>query len=364
MNLNELFFFKVFPCSKESKQKINNSQHNEKSCYFYHVSNNNNDEKLIEKDRRREQISLTQFFKKLLSDIKADENFTLSLDTIFEFKKDIKGLNYYIDSLPFNFYNDYIYYPNDVCQNETEFLYHINRYKERNCVHFQVNGKCKNKFCNGIHIYNKSIINDKNNKSKDEQINNGINEFKKMVNKWNEINEVKLKELIDIYNYILSFENKYLSKIQLNEYIKIFLPFQNLSKEGNNQSNIDTKSLIQNQLEEEKKYMNQKIANQLFTKLNSKTESLKIFKNNDIIKVLKLSTKFIFVSKYDSIKLSEVVKYIHAMLNSSDGIILYGVNEHNMHVTGIRLTYKDKDKFKKWFNSEFLNILIKYEDNL
>ena len=37
MNLNELFFFKVFPCVKSTNNKIN-SNHKENKCYFYHVS--------------------------------------------------------------------------------------------------------------------------------------------------------------------------------------------------------------------------------------------------------------------------------------------------------------------------------------
>ena len=52
------------------------------------------------------------------------------------------------------------------------------------------------------------------------------------------------------------------------------------------------------------------------------------------------------------------------MLNSSDGVIIYGGHENNNSIKGISLNRKERDKFKIWFNSEFIKILIKYEDNL
>ena len=52
------------------------------------------------------------------------------------------------------------------------------------------------------------------------------------------------------------------------------------------------------------------------------------------------------------------------MLNSSDGVIIYGGHENYNSIRGISMTRKERDKFKIWFNSEFIKILIKYEDNL
>ena len=67
MNLNELFFFKVFQCCKDINNKLKSGTHNENNCYGYHVSftHENGIKKLIEKDRRREPISFSFFFKKL-----------------------------------------------------------------------------------------------------------------------------------------------------------------------------------------------------------------------------------------------------------------------------------------------------------
>ena len=52
------------------------------------------------------------------------------------------------------------------------------------------------------------------------------------------------------------------------------------------------------------------------------------------------------------------------MLNSSDGVIICGANENMDKIQGIKLTRKERDKFKIWFNKEFIDILIKYDGNL
>ena len=74
MNINELFFFKVFECIKDSNNKLNKAFHNEKSCYFYHKSINYENDTNIEKDKRREQISFTLFFKKLRNNLEGGYN--------------------------------------------------------------------------------------------------------------------------------------------------------------------------------------------------------------------------------------------------------------------------------------------------
>ena len=65
MNLNELFFFKVFPCCKTSSNKLIPDSHKEKNCYFYHTTIifENGVKKEVDKDRRREIISFTDKIK-------------------------------------------------------------------------------------------------------------------------------------------------------------------------------------------------------------------------------------------------------------------------------------------------------------
>ena len=235
MNINELFFFKVFQCDKDGSNKFNLNFHNEKNCYFYHSSNayENGNMKIIEKDRRREPISFAKFFKRILNKLKEDENYGISLETIFEFKNDENNFNYYLDSMPFDFFNEYIYLNVDCCKNATEFNYHMNRYKTNKCRFFKINKKCNNTFCYGKHFsqtneFGRNEIDKENFDINTKMINGdgitcgddlheGIIEFRNKINKWREKKEIQFVEIMDLYNYILSFDNKYLSKIQIDE---------------------------------------------------------------------------------------------------------------------------------------------------
>ena len=54
-------------------------------------------------------------------------------------------------------------------------------------------------------------LNKSGSKGIEDDIAKGIDDFNKQISIWKEKKEIKLKEIINIYNYILSFENKYLS---------------------------------------------------------------------------------------------------------------------------------------------------------
>ena len=409
MNLNELFFFKVFPCKNYTSKNLNLSTHNEQNCYFYHIStiyNNNGDKKILEKDRRREPIQFSEFFKKLIFKLKEDNNYSLSIDTIFELKNNENSFNYYDDSIPFDYINEYIY-SNGCCYNETEFNYHMKRYKKNICRFLKINKKCKNKFCYSKHINNEiknnennkennniNIINNDINCSNNIDINEGIIQFRNLLNKWEEKKELQFKEIIDLYNYILSFENKYLSNIQLHQIKDYFIIFQkwyeeikteqkkNESKlndnnlnsfhneEKNNQNNIQKRAekfinyQILQKYQGNQNDSNEQIINNFFKSINIHNNSATIYKNSKMIESLKINTNVCYISKYTNIKKAEIIKYVYAMLNSSDGVIVYGGHENNNIIKGISLNRKERDKFKIWFNSEFIKILIAYEDNL
>lgn len=409
MNLNELFFFKTFPCKLNTENNLNTTTHNEKNCYFYHIStisNINEDKKVLEKDRRREPIQFSEFFKKLIFKLKNEENFSLSIDTVFELKNNENNFNYYTDSMPFDYFNEYIY-SYGFCYNETEFNYHMNRYKKNICRFLKINKKCKNKFCYSKHINNKvidiennkennnkNIINNNINCNNDIDINDGIIQFRKIINKWEDKNEIQFKEIIDLYSYILSFENKYLSNIQLHEIKDYFIIFQKWydeiknkekkdiskssesslnsfdNKEKNNQNNIHEKAekyinyRIFQKFQEKSNDPNNQIIINLLKSINIHNNSNTIYKNSKMIETLKINTNVCYISKYTNIKKAEIIKYVYAMLNSSDGVIVYGGHENNNIIKGISLSRKERDKFKIWFNSEFIKILIEYEDNL
>ena len=407
MNLNELFFFKVFQCNKDENNKYNHINHNEKDCYFYHTSiiYENGIKKIIEKDKRREPISFGKFFKRLLSKLKDEESYGINLQTIFELKKDENNFDYYLDSMPFEFFNENIYFNTDCCHNEIEFNYHMNRYKTNICRFLRINKKCKNKFCYRRHIsksdYEKennniNNINIDNNIKKDDDIDDGIIEFRKTINKWRDKKEIQFRKIIDLYNYILSFENKYLSKIQINDIKKSFILFQkwyddiktkikkdekikpksNLDKNQNQDDsyeNFDENEENENYInfQKLKKYQtdeeidsNEKMVKNIKRMVNKGNNSSKIYKNSNLLETLKINTNVCYISKYTTIKKGEIVKYVYAMLNSSDGVIIYGGNVNNNSIKGISLSRKERDKFKIWFNSEFIKILIEYEDNL
>ena len=384
MNLNELFFFKVFQCLKDTNNNKINSNHKEDKCYFYHVSISyeNGIKKIIDKDRRREPISFTNFFRKLQNNLE-EENFNLSIDTIFEFKKENKFFDYYTDSLPFNSYNEDIYYYADYCRNETEFYYHINRYKRNICRFYKTKGQCKQKFCFSRHVNlkkeneknkddenYKDDKNENNNIIKGENIDEGIINFRNVINKWLDRKEILLKEIIEIYNYILSFENKYLSDLQKEEtkkYLNPFLKWYNSLNNSNNNDINDNQNINYlniTQYKNEESHSNERIIQDIFNQLNPNNNYSKIYKNSDLFESLNISTNVCFISKMKSIKMGEIVKIIHAMLNSCNGTIIYGGNENTKTIKGISLKRKERDDFKKWFNTEFLKILIQYDNSI
>ena len=382
MNLNELFFFKVFRCVKDSQNQFK-SNHKEDKCYFYHVSTTSEkgNQTYFEKDRRREPVSFNDFFKFLHNKIIEDKNLFLSKERTFEFKKGFP-LNYYADLLPFQSYNkckEDNCCDTDYCKNETEYFYHINRYNTNICRYFNILGKCKKKFCYNKHI--KSLNSkDKNNSDEISKINKindnsnndeGIKYFQNEVNKWLERKEVQLKEILILYNKILSYHNKYLEEFQINETKKYFVFFQkllndslnntndfNYSQQNNNNLNFN---IIQNNGNNYTNDINE-ILYKINNQFNPQNKLCQIYKNGDLFKSLNIFTNVCFISNSSSIKLGEVVTCVYAMLNSSNGVIIYGGNEIDKTINGICLKRKDREAFKKWFNTEFAKILIKYED--
>ena len=374
MNLNELFFFKVFPCN--SPKNIDNNyieSHNKKNCYFYHEFHKEEDniEKIIEEDRRREPISFSKFFDLQFSKLKEGQHHLLNFDTLFDLENDENNFNFYVDSLPLENPNKKrrINFKINFCLNETEFTFHMNRYKKNICRFWKINNKCKNEFCYNKHssknvpneadkeniainnIIN-NIINSVNNECEIE-INEGIEEYRKAINKWSTQKEIKLIEIIVLYNYILSFENKYLSIHHKNKIQKNFEFFQKWYTDAKlYMNNIPTLELF---------LLGETSTIKYYSKKNAQE---KISKNCTLLESLNINTNVCYISKYTSIKRAEIIKCVYAMLNSSDGVIIYGGHENNNSIKGISMSRKERDKFKIWFNSEFIKILIKYEDNL
>ena len=372
MNLSELFFFKVFPCIYIPNEKNSNITHNKKNCYFYHIShiNENGIEKIIVEDKRREPISFSSFFSLQFSKIKQTFRSPLNFDTTFDLENNENNFNFYIESMPLEYPNKHWKknHNTNFCQNEIEFNYHMNRYKTNICRFWKINHKCNNKFCYNRHLSkNIKSEDDKENIGINNIINNiiysvnyeyetneGVNEYIKAINKWREQKGIKLIEIIVLYNYILSFENKYITNQHITIIQKNFEFFQKWYTDAKLYMNtIPTLSLF---LSGETSITN------FHSKKNTPQE--KISQKCNLLETLKINTNVCYISKYTSIKRAEIVKCVYAMLNSSDGVIIYGGHENNDNIRGINMTRKERDKFKIWFNSEFIKILIKYEDNL
>ena len=350
MNLSEIFFFKVFECVKESNNKLNKSSHNEKNCYFYH-----NSEDYFEKDKRRELISFSSFFKQLRTNLE-EGDIILTIDTIFEFKnrENNFSLNYYTNKPSFSNYNNCIYNQFDYCKNEVEFFYHIKNYKKSKCKHQEINKTCKKKFCNKYH--NKNEL--------DENEKNGINDFIKIIDQWIDKNEIKLIEIIEVFNIILSTKNRFLSGLQLNEIKQDFEPFFKFYNEYQKTKNNNLMNFNNYQMRDNNKA--QRIMQEIDRDLNQNNEKNRIHKNSNLFKVLNISNKICLLPSSEVLKSGELIKYIYAFLNSSDGVIIYGskFKDNNYIVEGISIKQKERDKFKKWFNSEFLKIYVEFEENL
>ena len=373
MNLSELFFFKVFPCINNQNEKNSIITHNKKNCYFYHISlvNEKGIEKIIEEDKRREPISFSGFFRQQFSKIKELYHYSLNFDTVFELDNKENNFNFYIDSMPLESPNKLrkINFNTNFCKNEIEFKYHMNRYKKNICRFWKINNKCNNKFCYNKHLQKniQNELDDKENIGINNIINNlitsvnneyetneGINEYIKAINKWRTQKGIKLIEIIVLYNYILSFDNKYLPIQYLNKIQKNFEFFQKWYSDAKiYMDTLPTLAL----------FLSGQSSNTKFH-TNNNSHQEKISKNCNLLEVLKINTNVCYISKYTSIKRPEIIKVVYAMLNSSDGIIIYGGHENNDRIRGINMTRKERDKFKIWFNSEFIKILIKYEDNL
>ena len=373
MNLSELFFFKVFPCIYSQNDTSNIKMHNKKNCYYYHDSsiNEKGNEKLVEEeDKRREPISFSKFFSFQLSKLKESYRYPLNFDTIFELENKDNNFNFYIDSMPLEHPKKLrkINFNTNFCENETEFNYHMNRYKKNVCRFWKINNKCTNEFCYNKH-FSKNIENesDKESMPMNNIINNiiynvnnvyetseGLDEYNKAITKWREQKGIKLIEIIVLYNYILSFQNKYLSNHHLNYIHQNFDFFQKWFSDA---------KIYMNQIPTLSSFLSGETSLIRFhTKENTYQE--KIPKNINLLQALNINTNVCYISKYAYIKEPEIIKCVYAMLNSSDGVIIYGGHENNDNIKGISLTRKKRDLFKIWFNTEFIKILIEYEDHL
>ena len=315
MNLNEFFFFKVFPCK-------NNQNHDYENCYFYH--------KIIPSDKRRYLLNIPIFLKKY-------ENIQSNQNNILGFNSKNNELDYYIDSMSFSNKDiDQELYENfNPCLNLTEYKYHIFNYKNRECEYYKLGFKCPlNKLCYNIH---------------EREMDNSIN--KKQFDKLKEfINKVKkkgiyiyLSEIFDLFFFILDINNSYLQK-NFNETIK--LQYKKIKND------------LQSQKKKEINTLDEDVINEISKNKNS------ISINDNIFKSLKLDENSIYFISLIMPKKEIITKVITSFLNSHNGYLIIGGDENSDEIKGVKLSRKKRDEFKIWINLNFINVLIEYESNL
>ena len=315
MNLNELFFFKVFPCNI-------NLNHDYEKCYFYH--------KINPPDIRRYPINIPNFLKKF-------ENIQSNQNNILGFNSKNNELDYYINSMSFSNkeIDQELYEIFSPCSNLIEYKYHIFNYKNRDCEYYKLGFKCPlNKLCYNIH---------------EGEFEN--NDIKKQFDKFKEfINKVKkkgiyiyLSEIFDLFFYILDINNSFLQK-NFNQTLK--LQYQKIKND------------LQSQKKKEQNPLDEEVINEI-TK-NKNTISI----NDNIFKALNLNESSIYFISLIMPKKEIITKVITSFLNSHNGYLIIGGDENSDEIKGIKLSRKKRDVFKIWFNLNFINILIEYESNL
>src|SRR5690606_17346022 len=63
-------------------------------------------------------------------------------------------------------------------------------------------------------------------------------------------------------------------------------------------------------------------------------------------------------------KRDELNKLLISFLNSHDGLILYGTDVNSEKLSGFRMTRQQRDKFRQFFNAEFLDYLMEYHGHI
>ena len=279
----------------------NKQEHDINLCYFNHS---------IE-DTRRTPLSLREYIL----------NFKVSNDDkLYGFNSKDNKLNYYSEHISINKYADkelFKEYP--PCLNKIEYCYHINRYKTRKCVYKENNMKCPlGNLCYNIHkkISKESLIREFINK-------NLLTNNKVFIN---------LKDIIVLYKSILDMPNKYISQQAYNElYTEMYSYF----------SYIEAPPLI--------------------PKTKLETYYKEKIKGKQIEEYYNIKDKVVFLSM-SLPKKEEIIKLVYGMLNSSDGIMIYGADVNKGTIEGISMNRKERDFLSCWIDQQFENILIQYNN--
>lgn len=340
MNINELYFFKTILCVKKEK-------HDFDICYFCHPVNT---------DLRRLLIDFREFFK-IASNLEDDETEIINK----------AHLKYYTNMIGFE--NDVlnkIIYAHIPCKNAYEHKYHILNYKENECFFEKEEIICPyGALCHGIH--------------------KKISKIEKKIDSRDEIAQVIFEDSdIDLFKNIF---NKLLDPKQNLAKSQIINFYKKLSKCNNRFAEtknflLDLDILIKKKiLKQDKLFINLNLQSERSIKnldeflrispRNSETafkknifEELKnipiIVKDELYYNIIKIDNQLVFLER-NIPKKEDVNKLLIAMLNSHNGIIIYGVDVNTSKVKGLKMDRKARDLFRQTLNSEYKNYFIEYE---
>ncbi len=344
MNLNELFFFKVFPCKK------NDSFHSYKNCYFFHNnnkndsynSNNNNNIDNYNKNNLSDKRRIPINFEKFLLNIEGASELA-GYNTIKN------ELEYYTNQIKFEItdINKEIFSLYSPCLNNIEYSYHIKNIYNKQCPYYYNKIKCPyGKLCYNYHERNNI---DYNNLYKLKDFINNITKKDSFI---------YLSDIILMFNSILSFNNNFISDENLMKKFKnILIPYENIIKKNINRNNIYP----------------QNNPNIVIKRINNNNDNISNSNSNNYIKkgmnfytAFNINKNDLCYCSTEPIKIKEESfrKIIEAFLNTHSGFILYGVDVNSDKIIGQKFNRKDRDDFKINFNYFFINILIEFEENL
>lgn len=276
-------------------------EHDIDLCYFNHSID----------DTRRPPLSLREYIL----------NYKVSNDSkMYGFNTKDNKLNYYSEHISINKYTDeelFKEYP--PCLNKIEYCYHINRYKTRKCAYKENNMKCPlGNLCYNIH---KKI-------SKESLLRGFIN--KNLLSKDKVF--INLRDIILLYKSILDMPNKYIPQQEYNDlYTEMYSYFSYIEAPP---------SIPKTKLEA---YYKEKI------------------KGKQIEEYYTIKDKIVFLSM-SLPKKEEIIKIVYGMLNSSDGIMIYGADVNKGTIEGISMNRKERDFLSCWIDQQFESILIQYNN--
>lgn len=353
MNFNELYFFKTIQCMKRDR-------HDFDTCYFAHHSN---------KDLRRINIDFSGFIKKPEIFNNSELNRPLEKNLLKFYRNDVGFENEIL--------NDLMFPGISPCKNMFENRYHITNYKSKVC--FFENNKLKCMYgdlCADYHISPEL-----------EKIDIEISNFRRFFEKLqinNSENFLTNYDVLELYNKLYKSENRFLFTKNYLINIEEKLNFSLNKNEENLKLNLRQKNMIKENPSEknpatliEKKSL-YKLSQRSNQNILSSTNSLKIhnliksniFKELKNIPVLCKGDLFCTIINTDSQvvylsnaspKKEDLNKLLIALMNSHNGVIIYGADINTNKLTGIKMDRKSRDIFRQHFNTEYKDYLVEYE---